>query len=56
MAFRAADFVSKRLQRATFAFLCLALAQLLFAMGAASAQHASSASAQVHIQDQSERH
>ena len=56
MASRAADFVSKRLQRATFAFLCLALAQLCFAMGAASAQHASQASAQVHIQKPSTGH
>lgn len=49
MLARIANFVSKRLQRATFAFLCLALAQL--ALGLAAYQpHPSPAVARVHIQ------
>jgi len=47
MAARAIQFVSKRLQRATFAFLCLALAQL--ALGVASLETQSQASVRVHI-------
>ncbi|MDB5452727.1 MAG: hypothetical protein JWO33_1305 [Caulobacteraceae bacterium] len=48
MAARAIHFVSKRLQRATFAFLCLALAQLGLAL--ASVQAETSPTVRVHIQ------
>jgi hypothetical protein len=48
MAGRAFDFVSKRLQRATFAFLCLALAQLGLALASVESQP-SPAVARVHI-------
>jgi len=47
MAARTILFVSKRLQRATFAFLCLALAQL--GMGLAAYDNPSQASVRVHI-------
>jgi hypothetical protein len=37
MAARTFEFVSKRLQKAVFAFLCLALAQLAMALASAPA-------------------
>jgi hypothetical protein len=49
MAARTFVFVSRRLQPAVFAFLCLALAQLGLALFDYQAQQPSAAVARVHI-------